>query len=84
MLCISHTNIVHLAIKLRLLLQLPSIFHSESVLEDLSNVFESHTLDFRIAEVDCDPTEETDSSIKPKCTCERLVCGLGGVACWLT
>lgn len=66
-------RIVHLVLELCLLLQLPCVLNTKPMLEDLSDVLESHPFDFRVAEVNCDPTEEANCSIESKSTCELLV-----------
>lgn len=52
---------------LHLLLQLSSILHTKAMLEHLSDILKSHSLDLRVAEVYGNPTEEADCGVESEC-----------------
>lgn len=53
-----------MSVGLHLLLQLPRILDTESVLEDLPDVLERHALDLRVTEVHRNPTEEANRGVE--------------------
>ncbi len=54
----------HLALELHLLLQLSRIFDTKAMFEDLADILQSHPLHFWVAEINCNPAEEADCSVK--------------------
>jgi len=53
--------------------------------ENLPDIFERHALDFRVAEIDCNPTKEADLGNERVSDCFiKNICGKGGDSHLLT